>query len=111
MMRDNIATVFALRRNMETGKLELDAYIQVDYADLQLQRAVAQGIAALEGKGKFDDPVAEAEQILGGIKIRAKCDGAIVGVYGWRGETVMDRDEFWDSHGHWPLTKFKQFKI
>jgi hypothetical protein len=111
MMADNIQTIFALRRCMETGALELDAYLQLDYADLKEQQLKAQAIAALEGKDKFADPFTKTQQALSGMKIRAASDGAIVGLYGWKGETVMDRDEFWDAHKKWPLTKFKQFRI
>lgn len=112
-MTDHLVTVFALRRSMETGKLELDCYLQFDYADLKLQQATAQAVAALDDKvlEPWMDPMSSASQAISGMKIRAKCDGAIVGLYGWKGSAVMDRQEFWEHHKDWPLSKYKQFRI
>lgn len=108
---NDIATMFCLRRDMETGKLALDAYMQVDYAALKLEQIKAQAVAALEGTDKFHDPLKHASNAASMMSVRAKCDGAIVGCYGFKGDELMTRDEFWKKHKGWPLKKFKEFRV
>jgi len=108
---NDIATIFSLRRNLDTGKLQLDSYQQFNLVEIEEKRCVAEAVAALEGKTNFYDPMVAADIAVGGMKLRAKMDGAITGVYGFKGDQVMDRHTFWDHHKKWPLTKFKEMRI
>jgi hypothetical protein len=110
---NDIATIFSIRRNVETGKLELDCYQQFDYAKLQAESVKAHAIAALEGREMrpADDPMNAAQIAAGGIKIRTTFDQAIIGTFGIRGDDVLDRHQFWEKHKKWTVAKFKEFKI
>jgi len=108
---NGIATVFALRRSLETGEIELDMYMQFDYETTKKESLKAHAVAALDGVDKFKDPMNELSAVVSSMKMRTRFDHAIIGLYGFKGDHVMDRHEFWDTHSHWPLEKYKQFRI
>lgn len=103
-------TIFSLRRDVETGKLMLDSFMQVASGEVQERQQVENAIGALEGR--------EPANLMRGyevkaamLKLRAAFDGAIIGTFGFNTPVEYTRDTFWQAHKKWSLKKFREYRI
>lgn len=108
---DEYLTVFALRRNVDTGELELDMYAQYNATQLQGERDANRVVAALEGKSDWVDPTKSVDLALHHMKLRTRMDHAITGLYAFRAPQEWTRDDFWALYQGVPLSELKQFRI